>query len=160
MPIKTSDDRSAGLTRHKKQLQTQWTTTFLAAAELVRRGYTVSFTTGNNTPIADLMVGTNTGEQFWVDVKGLSYKNRTDWLMRPKPPFKNLFYILVHLSPPAEPGTERLADQYYVLTQEEANKLERKYRKDRPNNKTNMPGFRFPEAMPYLDRWDQLPRPA
>jgi hypothetical protein len=37
-----------------KGRQTQWATQFLVAAELIRRGYTVSFTQGNNTPVADL----------------------------------------------------------------------------------------------------------
>jgi hypothetical protein len=46
----------------------------LPAAELVRRNYSVSFTMGNNTPVADLIVGTLTGNQFWIDVKGFPSK--------------------------------------------------------------------------------------
>lgn len=135
--------------------RTQWATQFLAAAELVRRGYTVSFTMGNSTPIADLMVGTPDGEQFWIDVKGLSVKS--DWLVNPKASHKNLFYILVYLSPLAEPGTERLPDQFYILSQQEANDLEQAYRDARPGNKTTMKGFRFASAEPHRDRWDKLP---
>ena len=56
--------------RFKRQ-KTQWTAQYLAASELARRGYTVSFTMGNQTPVADLMVGNlQSGNQFWVDVKG------------------------------------------------------------------------------------------
>ena len=35
-----------------KGRQTQWAAQFLTAAELVRRGYTVSFTMGNSTPVS------------------------------------------------------------------------------------------------------------
>jgi hypothetical protein len=36
--------------------QTQWAAQFAVASELCKRGYEVSFTMGNTTPIADLMV--------------------------------------------------------------------------------------------------------
>ena|ERR1700722_17183786 len=121
-----------------KGRQTQWTAQFLVAAELVRRGYTVSFTMGNCTPVADLMVGTPKGKQFWVDVKGLASKS--DWLVKPKAPHDNLFYILAFLSPLAEPGSMRQPDQFYVLTQIEANQLERDFRGAHPNMKSTMPG--------------------
>ena len=75
------------LTATAKRGRTQWASQFLAAAELIRRGYVVTFTTGNNTPLADLMVGTHTGEQFWVDVKGLSSKD--SWNVKPKPDHLN-----------------------------------------------------------------------
>jgi hypothetical protein len=61
-------------TQVTKRVQTQWAAQFLAASELVRRGYTVSFTMGNHTPDADLMVGAPSYRQFWIDVKGLSSK--------------------------------------------------------------------------------------
>jgi hypothetical protein len=35
---------------------TQWAAQFFVAGELCKRGYDVSFTMGNRTPIADLMV--------------------------------------------------------------------------------------------------------
>lgn len=144
--------------RAAKGRRTQWATQFLAAAELVRRNYTVSFTMGNNTPTADLMVGTPTGRQFWIDVKGLSVK--TDWLFRPKAIHRNLFYILVHLSQLAAPGKRREPDSFFILTQSEANALESAYRAARPANKTTMPGFKFVEAEPHRDRWDKLPDPT
>lgn len=138
-----------------KGQQTQWAAQFLAAAELVRRGYTVAFTTGNNTPDADLMVGSPKGELFWVDVKGLSSK--TDWLVRPKAARDRLFYILVALSPTSSGPTKRDADRFFVLTQKEANTLEREYRDAHPRNKTTMPGFKFAKAHQYEDRWEKLP---
>jgi hypothetical protein len=138
-----------------KGRRTQWASQFLAAAELVRRNYAVSFTMGNSTPIADLMVGTQGGQQFWVDVKGRAGKS--DWLITPKPAHHNLFYILVYLSPLANSGEGREADQFFVLTQAEANRLEEEFRTDRPGRKTTIPGFRFGAAVPHRDRWDKLP---
>jgi hypothetical protein len=79
-----------------KTNKTQWATQFLAAAELVRRKYIVSFTMGNATPVADLMVGMQDGRQFWVDVKGLQARN--SFFIRPKPDHLNLFYVFVLLA--------------------------------------------------------------
>src|SRR5207244_3469072 len=116
-----------------KGRQTQWATQFLAAAELVRRGYTVSFTQGNNTPVADLMVGSPNSKLFWVDVKGLSSRNA--WLTTPKAKRRDLFYVLVLLSPLADKPKERTADRFFILTQAETNDLEATYRKAHPKDK-------------------------
>lgn len=139
-----------------KARQTQWATQFLAAAELVRRGYTVSFTQGNNTPVADLMVGAPSSELFWVDVKGLSSKN--PWLITPKSPREELFYVLVFLSPLVERPAQRVADRFFILTQAEANDLEAAYRKSHPKDLGKIPGFNFSDAAEHEDRWDKLPR--
>lgn len=143
------------LTSTAKRYRTQWSAQFLAAAELVRRGYIVSFTMGNHTPVADLMVGTQSGEQFWVDVKGQSGKS--DWIITPKAPHLMLFYILVYLSPLTEPGTPRGRDEFFVMTQEEINACEEGYRRERPNNKTSMRGFLFKTAVPHREKWEKLP---
>lgn len=139
-----------------KGRQTQWATQFLAAAELIRRGYTVSFTQGNNTPVADLMVGSPSSKLFWVDVKGLSSKNA--WLITPKDPREDLFYVLVLLSPLAENRKERTPDRFFILTQAEANNLESAYRQAHPNDKGAIPGFAFADAANYEDCWEKLPR--
>lgn len=139
-----------------KRRQTQWATQFLAAAELIRRGYTVSFPQGNNTPVADLMVGSPSSELFWVDVKGLSSKNA--WLITPKSPREELFYVLVLLSPLVEHPKHRIADRFFILTQAEVNNLEAAYRQSHPNDKGAIPGFAFADAAEHEDRWDKLPR--
>ena len=140
-----------------KGRRTQWATQFLAAAELVRRGYTVSFTQGNNTPVADLMVGSpDSNKLFWVDVKGLSSKNV--WLITPKKTRDDLFYILVLLSPLAENSNVRLADRFFILTQNEANGLEEAYLADHPKDKGLMRGFNFAASEMHEDLWDKLPR--
>jgi hypothetical protein len=109
---------------HGGPLQWGQATQFLAAAELVRRNYTVSFTMGNHTPDADLMVGAVAGGQFWVDVKGQSAKG--SWLVNSKPPLQNLYYILVLV------GTARRNDRFFVLTQDEANLLILNYEAEHP----------------------------
>ncbi len=135
--------------------QTQWATQFLVAAELIRRGCTVSFTQGNNTPVADLIVGSPNSTLFWVDVKGLSSKNA--WLIRPKALREQLFYVLVLLSPLANDQKERTADRFFVLTQSEVNDLEAAYKRDHPNDKGTIPGFAFTAAVAHENRWDKLP---
>ena len=146
----------AGLIGAAKGRQTQWATQFLAAAELIRRGYTVSFTQGNNTPIADLMVGSPSSKLFWVDVKGLSSKNA--WLITPKETRDDVFYILVLLSPLAKKSKERVADRFFILTQAEANDLEAAYLKAHPNDRGLMRGFSFSAPAANEDLWDKLPR--
>jgi len=96
--------------KKSKGINTQWAAQFLVAAELTRRGYTVSFTMGNNTPFADLMVGAPTGKQFWVDVKGLAQKS--PWLLRPKSHHPELYYVLVYLTPLANQPNVRQPDRF------------------------------------------------
>ena len=139
----------------EKGRQTQWATQFLAAAELIRRGYTVSFTQGNNTPVADLMVGSPNATLFWVDVKGLSSKNA--WLVSPKDVREHLFYIFVLLSPLAESPKQRLADRFFILSQAEVSACEQAYMMAHPNDKGLIRGFGFRGAEPYEDKWEKLP---
>jgi hypothetical protein len=54
----------------------QWAAQFAVASELCKRGYEVSFTMGNATPVADLMlVSPKLKRMFLIDVKGLYRKN-------------------------------------------------------------------------------------
>jgi hypothetical protein len=71
-----------GKKQAEKNFQTQWLAQFLVAAELTRRGYTVTLSLGN-CPVIDLMVrvpGTNAS--FVVDVKGTSNKYSGWWMSR------------------------------------------------------------------------------
>jgi hypothetical protein len=78
------------MTRTEKTQRTQWTAQFLAASELVRNGYVVSFTMGNRTPLADLMVGRpDVTKLFWVDVKGLGSNNA--WPVKRRDTIPRLF---------------------------------------------------------------------
>src|SRR5689334_9714708 len=103
------------MTRSAKVQRTQWAAQFLAASELVRHGYVVSFTMGN-TPLADLMVGTRDAiHRFWVDVKGVG--SNSAWLIRRRQEVPNLFYILVRV------GEARGADRFFVLSHLQVNEL-------------------------------------
>lgn len=142
---------SAAWKRHR----TQWSTQFLAAAELVRRGYTVSFTMGNCTPDADLMVGTPGGDLFWVDVKGQSGK--APWLIRTKRSNEKLFYVLVLLAPAATPERGRQPDRFFVLTQSEADECIADYLRRHPGDSGKLTGFPFGDAVQFEDAWGKLP---
>jgi len=126
-------------------MSTQWAAQFLVAAELERNGYVVSFTMGHSTPVADLMVGHPvSGEQFWVDVKGLA--KPTAWLGRSKPPRQNLFYILVLV------GTQRSKDRFFVLSQAEWDRLIQQYREKHPSQKP-IGGFNWLDPQKFENEW-------
>jgi hypothetical protein len=127
--------------------RTQCAAQFLAASELVRLYYIVSFTMGNNTPDADLMVGTQGGKQFWVDVKGVSSNNSR--LITKKHEHLNLYYVLVRV------GENRNEDRFFILPQSEMTKILDKRRLEHPNDPTSGFSFRYPEA--FEDKWDLLP---
>jgi hypothetical protein len=64
----------------KRGHQTQWAAQSAVASELCKRGYEVSFTMGNTTPLADLMVVSPKGEMLLIDVKGLYRPN--PWIIK------------------------------------------------------------------------------
>ena len=91
--------------------RTQWAAQFAVASELCKRGYEVSLTMGNRTPLADLMVvSPEQKKMFLVDVKGLYKKN--PWLISRKVLRADLFYVLAYV-PDDEPN------QFFILTQEQ-----------------------------------------
>ena len=62
------------ISANEKRRRSQWGAQFLVASELVRRGYLVSFTMGNNTPDADPNRWQAKRKAFWTDVKGQTSK--------------------------------------------------------------------------------------
>ena len=128
-------------------MNTQWAAQFLVAGELERAGYTVTFTMGHATPVADLMVGHN-DVQFWVDVKGLARAN--SWWGRAKNGRDNLFYVGVMVA------KRREDDLFFIMTQTEWNGLIADYQTRHPNQK-KVGGFAWKDAAPFKDRWDKLP---
>jgi hypothetical protein len=126
------------------------------ASELVRRGYTVAFTMGNHTPVADLMVGAPSDRQFWIDVKGLAGRN--DWLVRNKANRIDLYYVLVSLSKLAQHNEIRRPDRFFVLTQAETNDLACQYQEMHSNNRNTIPGFGWHDPEQFEDAWEKLPR--
>lgn len=137
--------------------RTRWAAQFLVVAELARSGYTVAFTMGNCTPVADLMVGQvgERGVQFLVNVKGLAA--RGTWLVEGewKPTVRNLYYVLVLV------GTKREEDRFFVLSQAEARALRDEEKRRRGGKGSLDPrgfqGFGFRAALPFEGRWNRLP---
>ncbi len=82
----------AGTKEKRSSHRTQWAAQFAVASELCKRGYEVSFTMGNTTPLADLMlVSPKTKAMFLIDVKGLYRPN--PWVIRRKAIRNGLFYV-------------------------------------------------------------------
>ena len=138
--------QEANASKGAKAYRTQWAAQFLVASELVRNGYVVAFTMGNNTPIADLMVGKPDGTSlFWVDVKGVS--SRIPFLVKKKPTHARLFYVLVRVA------QKRGDDEFFVLNQEQINHLIDESKRLHPGPE----GFRWVACQPFRDKWNLLP---
>jgi len=111
----TSTDGNEGQSPKQNRAvhRTQWAAQFAVASELCNRGYEVSFTMGNATPLADLMVVSPARKlMFLVDVKGLYRPN--SWVVSRKQARDGLFYILAFVPDDA-------ANRFFVLTQEQVN---------------------------------------
>ena len=134
-----------------KGYKTQWASQFYVAAELTRRGYLVALTLGN-AQTTDLMVISQSGKQFKVDVKGLSRINF--WLVKRRQE-NDLYYILVYLPEDGKPP------RFFVMTSEEvANEIEQHKMsveaKGRVYKKFSE-GFNWSVAFKYENKWDKLP---
>ena len=143
---------------------TQWAAQFAVASELCKRGYEVSFTMGNSTPLADLtVVSPAQHKMFLVDVKGL--RKDSVWFVDRKPPRKKLFYIFA-LVPPES------SNRFFIMTQKQVHKiLEDKVRRKlrgMPSNqrkrgeirlrKTEGIGSTSEVVWPYENKWKVLPK--
>jgi hypothetical protein len=130
--------------------QTQWAAQFAVASELCKRGYEVSFTMGNTTPIADLMVVSPIGrEMFLIDVKGLHRRNA--WVLKRKPVRANLFYVLAYVPTDA-------TNEFFVMSQQQAHQLiEAELNRLNRHVNYSMTGFVWKLALDYRDAWHVLP---
>lgn len=128
---------------------TQWTAQFLVAAELCRRGCTVSFTMGNATPVADLIVNSPSGRLFLVDVKGQITRN--GWRIQRRPLQPTLYYVFVLVG--LAGGGD---DHFYVMGHSEVLKADRAYTQTHPDS-VGGGGFLWAAVTPYANRWDTLP---
>lgn len=127
---------------------TQWTAQFAVAAELCKRGCEVSFTMGNCTPLADLMVLSPGGRMFLVDVKGQSTKNF--WRIRAKDERPDLFYVLCYVGDPS-------SNRFFPLSQSKLRELMDRYRTSGIKYDERFAGFNWGDALGYENDWDQLP---
>lgn len=127
---------------------TQWAAQFAVASELCKRGYLVSFTMGNATPEADLMVMSPQRHSFLIDVKG--QKANSFWRIRSKNSKANLFYVLA-LVPRGK------ANRFFVLSHDQIKKLMKAYERSGVKYDPRFSGFNPGSAVPYENRWDTLP---
>ncbi len=130
--------------------RTQWAAQFAVAAELCKRGYEVSFTMGNQTPLADLMVvSPKLKEMFLIDVKGL-YK-RNPLVLKRKEVRANLFYIFTFV-PNDQPN------QFFILSQEQTNiYIESELHRLRRADNYPMTGILWKQAAEHENAWSTLP---
>ena len=143
------------ISNNNRRHQTQWAAQFAVASELCKRGSEVSFTLGNNTPLADLMVVSPQEHQmFLIDIKGLSYKNY--WQIKRQQTQTDLYYILALVQ-------KDMDNKFFVLTQEEVNKnITAEFERLPPEKKllgeaVNRLGIRWGDAVKFENRWEILP---
>jgi len=135
-----------------QKYKTQWAAQFFAAGELTRRGYLVSLTFGN-APISDLLVRSQNGVQFTVDVKGQSKKNF--WLIQPRKSDSSHYFILVFLPPVSQ------HPRFFILSCDELMKKREEYRQSvliRRKYRDELGGINWSTAFDYEDKWDVLPK--
>jgi hypothetical protein len=78
----------------RRGYQTQWAGQFGVAHELVRRGYLVTFTTGN-APYDDLLCLSPAGVNFSIQVKSLGSVNYFPYQKRLEEPKSTRFFVFV-----------------------------------------------------------------
>jgi len=100
--------------------------------------------------VISLVVSPERKEMFLVDVKGQYTKGF--WILKPKPTREKLYYVLAYVP------TEEV-NQFFLLTQEEANTLIQSEQKrlNHPDD-YSMPGFNWTLARQYQSAWQILPK--
>jgi hypothetical protein len=145
----------------RKNYQTQWSGQFGAAHELSRRGYWVTFTTGN-APAVDLLCQSPGGVLFPVQVKSLS--SRTSFLCQKAllERADKLFFILVVLPSALSERPEYFilnhVDFRQVMTAQDRACRETEKKLGRPLKEFS-PGFNYSvlAKFTFRDAWEKLP---
>ncbi len=146
----------------RRNYQTQWAGQFGVAHELIRRGYLVSFTTGN-APADDLLCSSPSGTPFTVQVKSLGAKGfflyQTSLLQS-----KSTRYFVFVLVP--KDASQR--PEYFVLSTEQFRKLDAEQQRSlvESEKKRGKPYAKFSRGIHYLilarhnfrDAWGDLPK--
>jgi hypothetical protein len=146
----------------RRGYQTQWAGQFGVAHELVRRGYLVTFTTGNARD-DDLLCLSPSGEAFSVQVKSLSSKTFFPCQVNLLEPNPTRFLVFVVVPPDCSEPPE-----YFVITNEQfigldkeqkqyVRELEEKLGKRRDNR---WPGIKYAiiAGHKFKNAWDSLPK--
>ena len=141
----------------RKTHHTSLAATFAVGAELSRRGYDVAFTIGNTVRI-DLICGVPDGEEFKVQVKGIS--NPAGFYVQKSffeaPPQDTLFLIVVLVPKPGDNSAMR----FFILSHKEAiiesDKMPKSTRDGRPIGQHD-DGLYWGSITPYENNWNKLP---
>ena len=146
----------------RRNYQTQWAGQFGAAHELARRGYLVTFTTGN-APGTDLLCESPGRVLFKVQVKSVSGKNAFICQRSLLKPDDKLFLIFVSLPPPL-----REHPRYFILNHEQFLRViaaQDRYAQEK-TKRTGKTYADFPysgflysvlEKFDFCDAWENLP---
>jgi hypothetical protein len=145
----------------RRSYQTQWAGQFGVAHELVRRGYLVTFTTGN-APADDLLCLSPYGVAFSIQVKSLGSVNYflfQESLLKPKPT-RFFAFVLVPLACVKPP-------EYFIMNNEQFIRLEaeEKQRLRELEEKRGKPFAKFSPGIHYStiaghdfrNAWGNLP---
>jgi hypothetical protein len=132
----------------------QWSSTFYVAAELVRRGYLVSFTLGM-APSTDLLVISPSGKPFKVEVKSLRKHNY--WLIGEVSPQDDLFYALVFVPEDISHPPKFCILTSYEVKEEVENFQKNLLAKGRKITKLDY-CLPFNDAFKYENAWSKLPK--
>jgi len=145
----------------RKHYKTQWSGQFGVAHELTRRGYLVTFTTGN-APAADLLCESPTGVAFSVQVKSLSSKTYFLYQKSLLEPNVSRFFVFVLVPPSLSKRPEYfvLSNQQFRQVVEEQEELlrESEKRRGKPYAKFSL-GINYGTLArhDFLDAWENLP---
>lgn len=117
--------------------------------QLALRGYTVQFT-DSRFPKEDLLVVSNSGRHFGIDVKGQRTANY--WQYGYKEPSDQLFFAFVYV-PPTRPA------RCFIVPSLDAMRLWQEYKTSamQRNVVHNRWGINWATPHMFEDRWDLLP---
>jgi hypothetical protein len=131
---------------------TQWAAQFYVAAELTRRGYLIALTLGN-AKATDLLVSSDSGKHFRVEVKGQSKRNF--WLYERVEPRDDLFYIFVAIGKVGEHPRFNVLSSAEAMT--EYDEYKRAYPPAQWEKWKGWWGMKWQTAFKYENQWEKLP---
>lgn len=132
----------------KSTIRSDWSGQFFAAGELFRRGYWTSVTVGN-VPSTDLLVMTQKGVLFRVEVKATRGRGTGQFRPQSMESSVDLFYIFVE----SRPKEGFPPPKYWVMTSSEVSKILKKQER----RGVKKPEVKRKDLPPEEGGWDKLP---
>ena len=135
----------------------EWPAAFATAAELTRREYAVAFFLGNQPRHDALVLGTASGNQFAIQVKGFAQgppkrKGKGTAIIPGKLAGGDPgdFFVLVYVPSPPKPF------EFFIATRQELQGI--KNPDGPPVGTFTSDYFYYPQIAPFRDAWAKLPR--